>query len=59
MEQVTEILTDWYHNSRMLYASVTLGSVIALGVVAAQLGGWLARKLGIGSSTVNNNNGRA
>jgi len=59
MEQVAEILTDWYHNNRWLYAGVTLGSVLVLGLVAAAVGGWLARWLGIRTHPANGDDRRA
>jgi len=59
MGQIVEILTDWYHNSRWLYAVVTLGSVLVLGLLAASLGSWLARRLRLDTSPANRNDGRA
>ena len=50
MSQVVEILADWYHHSRLLYAFVTLGTVVGLGVFVGLLSAWLARKLGLDAS---------
>ncbi len=57
MEQIVDILRDWYDNSRVIYAVVTLGSVLLVGLVAAGIGNWLAGRLGISTSLRNDNDG--
>ena len=59
MEQVTQILTDWYHNGRWIYAGVTVSSVLVLGLLAAAVGSWLARWLGIRTHLANGDDRRA
>ncbi len=55
MERIADILRDWHDNSRVIYAVVTVGSVLLIGLVAAGIGNWLADRLGITTSLRNDN----
>ena len=47
MDELSAILEQWYENSRLVYALVTVGAMAGIGLLFALLGAWVTRKLGI------------
>ncbi len=52
MNWLANLFAQWYENSRLLYALVTVGAMAGIGLLFALLGVWVTRKLGIDSSRI-------
>lgn len=53
MNCLTDLLAQWYESNRLLYAFVTIGSIVSIGLLFGLLGTWIARKFDIDTSRLN------
>lgn len=53
MSWLTETLAEMHNESRLLYAFVTVGVVVGVGLIFGLLGYWITHKLGIDTSRLN------
>ncbi len=50
MHWLSATVAQWHEGSRLLYAFVTVGTVLGIGLLFGFLSAWIGRKLGIDPS---------
>ncbi len=50
MDQVLSLLSVWYREDRLLYATVSVAAMLVVGTLLGLLMDWAGRKLGVDTS---------